>query len=348
MSHHNLRESILQQYQSLINAGKHAKQTITGGHLDQIRPHIDSAVSNLYKHLTDKTGVDLTDLHKKLTGGSLALGGSVALGGSLHMGGNFHKLDFESPRNAYHSLLNTKPHHMELMREISSQLLGGTPSPMWENYVSTGDKLESNPKNYENLIRMPNAHAAARMVEAEHGFSKGGGFWKAVRHVAHKASHIYSQFRTGMQFAKMAKTPLLMLPQLSPYKDMINGVFDTFDKVDNIANPMANAAQYLFNDNASDRAKSLAYKAVDHGVNTVLHKAADYYNKAQKIYDIAGPHSLPYQAMKMHWQPGANQENTSYQSRTQPISTSLRTPQQPTTTPRGDFSSRTLDTPGGD
>lgn len=103
-------------------------------------------------------------------------------GGSMRddpFGINHHK-------DMYHHILSLSPAHWELYREKAAQLLGARPSPMWDHLPQLGNKeLESHPENFQHIMRMPNTHAAARLLEAEAGSGHGGAL-KAFKQI-HKA-----------------------------------------------------------------------------------------------------------------------------------------------------------------
>jgi hypothetical protein len=89
-------------------------------------------------------------------------------------------------KDMYHHVLSLSPAHWELYREKAAQILGARPSPMWDHLPQGGSlDYESAPENYQHVLRMPNTHAAARMLEAE-ASSRGAGFVKALKHI-HKA-----------------------------------------------------------------------------------------------------------------------------------------------------------------
>lgn len=179
---------------------------------DTVKPHFDKLAASL-------------------AGGS-ASGGRVT-GGSL-VGG-----DVKNPKEAYHHVLTMKPHQFELQREIASQLLGAHPSPMWGKLVDRNDGLEAKPEDYENLIRMPNTHAAARLIEAEHG--TGGGFWKSVKHTAKKAFNVYNWGHKGVKWVGKNQAAILALtpPQ---YRSQAAQIINTANQIDDTINPLINAA----------------------------------------------------------------------------------------------------------
>lgn len=175
------------------------------------------------------------------SGGSLAIGGSVGTGGSLAMGGEFDG----SHKDMYHHVLTMSPHRLEMKREIAAQLLGGVPSPMWGNLIEGENKaLEAPASEYENIIRMPNQHAMARMLEATHNDASGEGFFNALKHVGRIAAKAYKTGRLAAIGINQFKDPAISYLGLDPYRSQIDSVINTISQADKILNPMADAALY--------------------------------------------------------------------------------------------------------
>lgn len=150
---------------------------------------------------------------------------------------------FKLPENAvdaYHYLLNMSPQQLELKREIASQVLGGVPSKMWGKLIEDGDKnLEADPEHYENVIRMPNSHSMARMLEAEHNYGEGGGFMDTLKHVGRIASKAYKTGRTVGKFLYANRTPLLQGLGLQEYAPQVDEFANRVKNFDEVLNPLA-------------------------------------------------------------------------------------------------------------
>lgn len=99
-------------------------------------------------------------------------------------------------KDMYHHVLSLSPAHWELYREKAAQILGARPSPMWDHLPQGGSlDYESAPENYQHVLRMPNTHAAARMLEAE-ASSRGAGFVKALKHIHKQVRKHYPALAT--------------------------------------------------------------------------------------------------------------------------------------------------------
>lgn len=210
--------------------------------------------------------------------------GAMASGGSVPSGGSFDQMD---EKDMYHHLLKMSPHKFEKMREISAQMLGGVPSPMWDAMSDGKEPLEGEPEDYENIIRMPNTHAAARMLEASSTAPSGGGFFKALRHVGRKATGLYKMGRAALGFAQRNKDLLLELPGLRDYKEGISGFLDTAKEIDDAVNPFVDAAIDAAKDSATDadrqKLKNMATKSIDKAIETHLPEAKKYVDAAKDM-----------------------------------------------------------------
>jgi hypothetical protein len=185
---------------------------LKGGHFNKILNLHKGNIHNIYNKIKnlENTNVDshipMTDhlelISGKIPGGSAAVGGSLHMAGSMHVGGSA-AVGGSSPvaggfgdmaKNFYHHVLKLPNRDWELFREGASQTLGANPSPMW-NHIKialTGIHPRSNQEAYENILRMPNTHAAARMIEAENGHQHNGPFVNAISDIHSKVKHGYS------------------------------------------------------------------------------------------------------------------------------------------------------------
>lgn len=248
-----------------------------GGHLEQIRRETASSLDNFFEHLNRKQhGGDTGFVHR---GGSLHTGGSFGSGGGISVPSN--------PKEAYHYALNLTPQQLEMKREIAAQMLGAVPSPMWGKMVDNTDKLEADPEEYERIIDMPDVHSMARLIEAESGHSKGGGFWKSVKHVARKAANLLTGGSKALEFVNKYKDPILELPLFANYKDSINGAIETANMIDRTVSPLAQATAAALKDNASesDRSKfrQLAQDSLEKAATTYMPNSAPYIEAAKNV-----------------------------------------------------------------
>lgn len=287
MSHYEKAvDHALRTYLDLSKEREIAKGKFHGGHLDAIKPHVSGPITQFIKHLETKTAEresgDWKSAHD-------TAGGSVGMGGSIYMGGAIPK----TPKDAYHWALNLTPRQLEMKREIASQLLGGVPSPMWGNLIEKQEQLESDPEEYEKIIDMPNVHSMARMIEADHGYSKGGGFWKAVKHVAKKASKLWGFGHSALGVANTLKDSgfgeaVLNLPLFEPYKGAINSAFETMNAFDQSINPMVESTMKAINGDESERSKlkEAAYNALENTAVQYVPAAKPYINAAKNLREM--------------------------------------------------------------
>lgn len=216
-------------------------------------------------------------------------GGSTGSGGSLHTGGALSD-ETEDPKNAkemYHHLLRMGPHKFEAIREMSAQALGAVPSPMWGKMMDDNEKLNASPEHYENIMRMPNQHAAARMLEADQSSPTGGGFFKALKHLTKKATNIYKMGRGALNFVDRNKDVLLDLPGVSNYKEQIGAFLDSAKSIDDAVNPFVDAAIDATKENATaedrNKLKQMATKSIDKAIETHLPGAKKYVEVAKDL-----------------------------------------------------------------
>jgi len=244
------------------------------GIFNRVLPH----TSRLYNHL------------KTISGGDLGSGGSLPIGGGFGTGGAITESIPQDPKEMYHHLLaNVTPHKFEQMREASAQLLGAVPSPMWDKMTDVNEKLEAPEEEYENIINMPNTHAAARMVEAENQYGDtGGGFFKAMKHVFRKASGAYKIGRAALGLVNRNKDLLLELPGLRDYKEGISGFLETANQLDDAVNPFVDAAIDAVREDSTpqdrDRLKNMAKQSIDKAIETHLPQAQKYIEAAKDVH----------------------------------------------------------------
>lgn len=300
------------------HANQHLDGQLHGGHLPLIHARAKEALQKLHEHLRAKDEHEASAIP---TGGAMAMGGSMHMGGSLHMGGAIHftKPPPNHPVGMYHYALRSPPQHHELMREISHQLLGAHPSKMWGKLVEPTEPLESEPEHYENIVRMPNVHATAKMIEGEHGYTKGGGFFKALRHVANKASEWYKKGHAALGWANKHRDTITSLPYINNYKAGIDALLDTANHIDSAVNPMVEAANSTIQNGLSEenkaKLKQYAEKGLDAAVDKYLpnqkhhYEAAkslrNTYNEYQETKHGKGKHKQGRHAKAQHPQPAA-------------------------------------------
>lgn len=226
-----------------------------------------------------------------IRGGSNGSGGSIWTGGNLYTGGSIPSggiMPFPSNhKRMYHHILNLNPAQFEAYREGASQLLGGHPSPMWSRMAHGSEPLESDAEHYENIIRMPNQHAAAKMIEADASSPTGGGFYKALRHVGRKVTQFYKMGRGALKFVDRNKDVLLDLPGVRDYKEGISSFLDSANAIDEAVNPFVDAAIDAASESASleqrDKLKRMATQSIDKAIETHLPNAQKYVNVAKDL-----------------------------------------------------------------
>lgn len=181
-----------------------------------------------------------------VSGGSYQIGGSIGAGsisaGSI--GTTLREPQALRPitdhKEMYHSILKLKPVDWEAIRESATQILGGKPSPMWNHLkVDTTIPLKSDPKNYEHVMRMPNTHSAARMIEAEHSVNRGAGFFDALKHSIEAAAPVLTK---GAKFLAENKGTIA---NFVPYGNQMMGAIDIGSKIVSIIQKIADSIKNL-------------------------------------------------------------------------------------------------------
>lgn len=234
-------------------------------------------------------------LDNMIKNGGAVTGGGVT-GGRL-IGGGFSAYS-EPPQTTqemYHFILMMSPHQLEMFREIASQLLGGQSSHMWGPLID--DKkdhaLEANPEHYESIVKMPNQHALARMLEAEGRGARGGGFMKALKHVGRIAKKVYHVGKKGLKFVNENKD-LLMNFVPEDYRSTAEGALATANKINDTISPLADATEAAFGKNATPEAKeklkTIAREHVSNAVEKHMPAAKPYVDAANKAYDAYQGH----------------------------------------------------------
>lgn len=216
-------------------------------------------------------------------------------GAAIVTGGGFTPLKIPQDRQTmYHMLLQLNPHQLEMFREIASQLLGGRPSQMWGPMAggSFGDKMHAPAQDYENIIRMPNVHAAARLLEAEN--EMGGGFAKALRHVGKIAHRVY---KAGSHVVRWAGANKDLLEQMVPdsYKPVANSLLSTAQTWDNAITPLVDAT---YNALKSDAKPEDRHKFMEVAGNSLEKAIKEYKPEYSKYVDSAKQMHSNYTQLK--------------------------------------------------
>jgi hypothetical protein len=180
-------------------------------------------------------------IHHEGEGGSLHIGGSLPSGGAVGPLSKPGRYKFpDNPVDAYHYILNMTPQQLEMKREIASQLLGAVPSKMWGKLVDNEDKpLEANAHHYENITRLPNTHAMARMLEGEHEVGHGAGFWKSLKHVGRIAGKAYLTGRIASKLAYDHRHSLLKLAGMEDALPQVEMMAKSLKGADKVLKPIA-------------------------------------------------------------------------------------------------------------
>ena len=263
-----------------------------GGHFSEIMSKTREGVGRLYHHLKNVSQGNIDEDE----------GGSGAMGGSLRMGGAFGHAS--SPAALYMQTLHMNPYHIESIREAASQLLGGKPSPFHRTMATGSDALEAEPEDYENVVRMPNAHAMGRMIEAEHGYTRGGGFFKALRHATRLAGKAYKFVSAGLGLANKYQDQIMQFVP-DDYKGAVSGALKTAATIDAAINPLVeatvDAAQETSTPEQRQKLKKMAEESIDQAVATHMPAAQPYYQAAKKagtIYQDKGLKGLGTAALE--------------------------------------------------
>lgn len=217
-------------------------------------------------------------------GGAIHMGGSIYPAGALHMGGNL-----QNHQDAYYFALHLTPIEVECLREIALQLLGSKASHMWGNMVEPDEKLEAKPEHYDQIAMMPNSHSMARMIDAESGYGRGGGFSKAFKHVAKIGSRIYKAGHHALKWANKNKDVLLGLPGIDKYKDEVNMFLETANRIDDAVNPIVEATIDAVKEGATqedkDKLKKMAEDSIKKVVEDKVPHGKDIVKLAEDVRD---------------------------------------------------------------
>lgn len=256
-------------------------------HIQPIANRIAPHSMKLMSHLRSKIAA----------GGSVPSGGDFNTGGSLWTGGGLDvpqgvasggMMKFpENEKEMYHYMLNLTPQQFEAYRETATQMLGGVPSAMWDKIADGKEPLETDENEYENVMRMPNQHAAARLLDADANSPTGGGFFKALKHVGKKVTSLYKMGRGALNFVDRNKDLLLDLPGVRDYKEGISGFLDTAVAIDDVVNPLVDAAIDASRNTATDedrnKLKRMAEKSIDSAIDTHIPQARKYVDAAKDL-----------------------------------------------------------------
>lgn len=242
---------------------------VHAGHFNKVHSSAENPLNAMFQQIND-----IANDHPRFKGGSTGMGGNISvpggsymMGGSLHMGGNI-----KNHEELYHFVLNLSPHEVECLREIAVQIMGGLPSRMWGKLIPKDEEhLESDQESYEHIVRMPNSHAMARMVEAE-GSSKGegGGFGKALKHVAKIGSKIYKAGHHALKFVNRNKDLLYQLPGVKDYTNEIDAFLETANRVDDAVNPIVDATIDAVKEDATQADKDKLKKMAESSIKRVV------------------------------------------------------------------------------
>jgi len=213
-------------------------------------------------------------------------GGSAGSGGSIHTGGGLGALVPQDAVGMYHNLLMMSPGEFEAYREAATQMLGGVPSKMWGAIEEPNEPLEAEPDEYENVINMPNVHAAARMLEADESSPMGGGFGKALRHIGRKIGSLYKVGRASLNFVDRNRDTLLDIPGIRNYKDQIGSFLDSAKAMDESVNPLVEAAieaagSGQTSEEGKRKLKQLATESIDNAIQKHMPEAQKYIDVAK-------------------------------------------------------------------
>lgn len=269
-------------------AAKHFVENAPTGILNNLNQNHIQPIANRITPHSQRLMDHLKTRIEAVKGGSTGSGGSLYTGG--HIGDAVTSGGFlPAPKNhkdMYHHLLNLSPQQFEAYRETATQLLGGVPSPMWDKIVDSKEPLEADPKEYEEIINMPNQHAAAKMVESDASSPTGGGFWKALKHVGRKVTNLYKGSRGALKFVDRNKDLLLELPGIRDYKENISGFLETANALDETLNPLVDAAIDATNTGnlsyeSKQKLKRVAEKGLDQAINNYVPEARKYVDMAK-------------------------------------------------------------------
>lgn len=293
----------IEHYKNLHKTTGIFNDRLHGGHFEDIKNRADGPIHHLVNHLVSK--IEREKAGSASSGGFIPFagkmddelakfkGGSAGTGGSLHTGGGFGP-DMSLPQTQqemYHALLMMSPHQLEMFREIAAQLLGGASSHMWGDLTDKKEPLETDAEEYENLVRMPNSHAAARMLEADVG--GGGKFFKALKHVGKLATRVYSAGHAALKWVGNNKDLIVGLVP-DQYKAGAEGFLETANKIDAAVNPIVDATVNALKDNATaeDKAKlkKMAKESIDKAVENNIPGAKKYIAAAEDAYKTVQEH----------------------------------------------------------
>jgi hypothetical protein len=287
---HPFTQSIARHFVNNNNTG--VLSNLNESHVQPISHRIAPHSMRLLNHLKDRIGGSYGS-----PGGSLRTGGSFPTGGKI-VGSDEHDIPYsvssggylpapQTEKEMYHHLLNLTPHQFEAYRETATQMLGGVPSPMWDKITTGHEPLESDASEYENIMRMPNQHAAARLLDADANAPTGGGFFKALKHVGRKVTSLYKMGRGALNFVDRNKDLLLDLPGVRDYKEGISGFLDTAVAIDDVVNPLVDAAIDASRNAATaedrNRLKKMAEKSIDSAIDTHMPQARKYVDAAKDL-----------------------------------------------------------------
>lgn len=216
--------------------------------------------------------------------GTKSVGGSVRMGGGMYPAGALHMGDqIQNHQDAYYFALHLTPIEVECLREIAIQILGGKASGMWGNMVDPNDKLEAKPEHYDQIAMMPNSHSMARMIDAESGYGRGGGFGKAFKHVARIGSRIYKAGHHALKWANKNKDVLLGLPGIEKYKDEVNMFLDTANRIDDSINPIVEATIDAVKEGATQEDREKLKKMAEESIKKVVEEKVPHGKDIVKL-----------------------------------------------------------------
>lgn len=246
-------------------------------HVDMVEPKVRTRIIRALNHVADvspnfeRIKPYISSGGSAAMGGSGASGGSYYLGGSLHLGGKLKEKgdNLKDNKELYHFILQLSPQEIEMLREIAAQMLGSHPSPMWGKMAEEGPEDDSEKKNLDHIVRMPNSHAMARLIEADHGYGKGGGFGKALKKVARIGSKVLKFGHHALGVVNRNKDLLLKLVP-DEFKGEAEAFLETANRIDDAVNPIVDMTIDAVKQGATQEDKNKLKKFAEDKIKQVV------------------------------------------------------------------------------